>query len=124
MSEKCKISVEELSEVITIKNNIIQIIKRSEIKEKEKHLLFSLCILTAYKILYEIEWVSSVILRKSLDDSRVGDLKHSAEEIAKSSLIGNRGARRHKEYKISGKGIDMACDIIKKLSKDESIVDN
>lgn len=124
LAKKCNISVDTLSEVITIKNNIVQIIKRPNLKEKQKHLFFSLCILTAYKILYEIEWLSSSILRKSLDESAVGDLGHSAEALSTTPLIANRGSRIHTEYKITGKGVDTAIEIIKKLAKDEPIVES
>ena len=124
LAQKCSISTESLSEIITIKNNIIQIIKRPKIQEKQKHVLFSLCIITAYKILYEIEWLSSVILRKALDESRVGDLGHSSEAMIETPLIVNRGTKKAKEYKITGKGVDTAIEIIKKLSKDEPIAES
>ena len=124
LAKKCGISKDELSEVITIRNNIVQIIKRPSIQEKQKHVLFSLCILTAYKVLYEIEWLSSITLRKSLDESGVGDLTHSSEGISETPLIVDRGSKKAKEYKITGKGMDKAFSIIKKLSGDESIVEN
>jgi len=123
LAKKCSISTESLSEIITIKNNIIQIIKRPKIQERQKHVLFSLCILTAYKILYDIEWISSVILRKALDESGVGDLGHASEALFETPLIANRGTKKATEYKISGKGVDTAIEIIKKLAKDEPIVE-
>lgn len=124
LSKKCGITTDALSEVITIKNNIIQIIKRPKIKESEKHVLFTACILACYRILYEIEWLSTNLLKKCLDDSAVGDLGHYAEDIAKESFILPRGEKRGKEYKITGKGLDMAYEVIKKLSKDEPLVEN
>ena len=124
LAKKCSLSTESLSEIITIKNNIIQIIKRPKIQEKQKHALFSLCILTAYKILYDIEWLSSVILRKALDESGVGDLSNSSEALVETPLIVDRGTKKAKEYKITGKGVDTAIEIIKKLAKDEPIVES
>lgn len=124
LAEKCGISPDELSEVITIKNNVIQIIKRPELQENEKHVLFSLCIMTSYKILYEIEWVPTIIIKKCLDESGVGDMGHSSGNIKKSSLILDRGDRKGTEYKITGKGMDKAFEIIKKLSKDEPITES
>ena len=124
LSKNCGISTDELSEVLTIKNNTIQIIKRPKIKESEKHVLFSICILGCYKILYEIEWLPSTILKKCLDASAVGDINHYAEAVAKESNILPRGDGKGREYKITGKGLDKAYDLIKKLSKDESIIEN
>ena len=85
LSKNCGISADELSEVITIKNNNIQIIKRPKINKNQKHVLFSLCILAGYRILYELEWVSSSQLRICLDASAVGDLKHLPNTIANES---------------------------------------
>ncbi len=124
LAEKCGISLDTLSEVITIKNNVIQIIKRPEIKENEKHVLFSLCILASYKILYEIEWVPTFTIKECLDESGAGDMGHSSTNIKKSSLILDRGDRKGMEYKITGKGMDKAFEIIKKLSKDAPITEN
>jgi len=86
--------------------------------------LFSLCILTAYKILYDIEWLSSIILRKALDESGVGDLGHSSEALVETPLLVDRGSKKAREYKITGKGLDTAIEIMKKLSKDEPIIEN
>ena len=124
LSKKCNISTDELSEVITIKNDYIHITKRQKIKEVQKHLLFSACILASYKILYEMEWLPADLLKKCLDRSGVGDLDHFSKALANSSFILLRGERRGKKYKITGKGLDYACDIIKKLSRDESIIEN
>lgn len=124
LSKKCNIDTDALSEVITIKNNIIHIIKRPKIKETKKHLLFSSCILAGYRILYEIEWLSASLLKKCLDESGVGDLNHYYEAVGEASYILPRGEGRGKEYKMTGKGLDKAYEIIKKLSKDESIVEN
>lgn len=124
LAEKCGVSSDTLSEVVTIKNNVIQLIKRPSIKESEKHILFTLCILTCYKILYELEWIQSHTLKKCLDESGVGDLTHSAQYIKKSSLILDRGSGKGMEYKITGKGMDKAFEIMKKLSKDEPIIEN
>jgi len=124
LAEKCGVSPDTLSEVVTIKNNVIQLIKRPSIKESEKHILFTLCILTCYKILYELEWILAQKLKKCLDESGVGDLRHSASNIKKSSLILDRGSGKGMEYKITGKGMDEAFEIMKKLSKDEPIIEN
>jgi len=124
LAKICGISPDTLSEVITIKNDVIQIIKRPEIQENEKHVLFSLCILASYKILYEIEWVPTFTIKKCLDESGAGDIGHSSNNIKKSSLILSRGDRKGMEYKITGKGIDKALEIFKKLSKDEPITEN
>ena len=124
LAKKCGITAEALSEVITIKDNTIHIVKRPKIKETEKHVLFSTCILASYRVLYEIEWLSTNLLKRCLDESAVGDLGHYSEGLMGVSHILPRGDRRGKEYKITGKGLDIAFEIIKKLSNDESIVEN
>ncbi len=124
LSKKCNITTDALSEVITIKNNIINIVKRPNIKESEKHVLFTACILACYRILYEIEWLPTNLLKKCLDESAVGDLGHYAEAIVKTAYVLPRGAKKGKEYKITGKGLEIAYEIIKKLSRDEPIVEN
>ena len=118
-AQKCKISEEVLLEIISIKNNFIQIVKKPKLKEKEKQVRFSLFILAGYKILYEIEWLPTKRLRKCLDDSGVGDLGHLFRGLSATSLIIDRGAKGGKEYKITGKGIDTACEYICELAKGE-----
>ena len=120
-TKKCKISEDELSEIISIKNDIIQIVKKPKLKEKEKHVQFTLCILAGYKILYEIEWLPTARLGKCLDDSGVGDLGHLFRSLSATPLIVNRGSKGGKEYKITGKGVDTACEYICKLAKGEFI---
>jgi len=118
-AKKCKISEDELSETITIKKDIIQIVKKPKLKEKEKQVQFTLCILAAYKILYEIDWLPAAKLKKCLDDSGVGDLGHLFRSISATSLIVDSGSKSGKEYKITGKGVDTACEYICKLVKGE-----
>ncbi|MCH8914948.1 MAG: hypothetical protein IIA82_03770 [Thaumarchaeota archaeon] len=118
-AKKCNISEDELFETISIKKDIIQIVKKLKLKETEKHIQFGLCILTSYKILYEIEWLPTTRFRKCLDDSGVGDLGHIFRSLSSTSLIINRGTKTGKEYKVTGKGIDTACEYICKLAKGE-----
>jgi len=123
ITSKCKISESDFNETITIKNNIVEIVKRIEVKENVKHVAYGSIILTVYSVLYELEWVPSGLLKKCLDMSGVGDLGHLSRSIKKTSLIMDRGEVTGTEYKVTGKGMDVAFDYISKLSKDEKITE-
>ena len=107
--------------MITIKKDVIHIIKRPTLNESEKHVLFSIVILACYKMLFETEWLPSYKLRKCLHASTVGDLTHYAEHISKSKFIAMTEKTKGLEYKITGDGIDEAYKIIQKLLNNEYI---
>ena len=121
LTSKCKISEEKIKETIAIKNDIIEILKRITAQEKFKQMVFSMIILATYRVIFEIEWLPASYLRKCLDSSGVGDLNHLYRNLPSTSLIVNSGAKKGTEYKITGKGMDLAFEYIKKLADGENI---
>ncbi len=124
LASKCKISEEQLRETISTKKNLIEVVKRLEGDEKFKHKIYSLCILTTYRILAGVEWLPSSYLVKSLDLCGAGDLKHLYRSLTDTTLIVASGKRRGMEYKITGKGLDMTYNIIHNLAKGEKLNEN
>lgn len=123
LATKCNISLDELKETIAVHGNVIEIVKRTKIKEKEKHILCSLIILTAYRILAEKEWISSSTLKKCLDRSAVGDIIHLPRSLGNTPLINSTGTKKGRQYMVIGKGMDLAFEFIHKLAKNEEIKD-
>lgn len=121
LTSKCKISGEKIKETVAIKNNIVEILKRITAQEKFKQMVFSLIILAIYKMIYEIEWIPASYLRRCLDSSGVGDLNHLYRNLPNTSLIVNSGAKKGTEYKITGKGMDVAFEYLEKLANGENI---
>ncbi len=118
---KSNITAGEFKETISIHENIIEILKRRKEKENKKHVIFSIVILTIYRVLSEREWMKASLLKKSLDKSGVGDLNHLPRSLKKTSLIVGTGSSSSKKYMVTGKGMDLGFEYIRKLSKDQEM---
>lgn len=122
LASKCNISKEKFSETISIKNEIVEILKKIQGSNAFKQLIFSQCILATYRILCEVEWVPVSFLRKSLEMSGVGSISNLAPNLSgHSNLIVDRGAFFGTEYKVTGEGLHSAYKIIEKLTKGEKL---
>lgn len=121
-AEKCGISVTELDEVFYFEKDIIKIVAPLSGSEPEKQLIVARCVLTAFDVVLGQPWVKALILSRCVGASKVGQLKHLAENLKKDKQsIRLQGSRRSAEYKITEYGKALTFEIIKKLVKGGSL---
>lgn len=120
LAKKCDVTNNELSEIMVIKNNVIEIIKPIIGSEAIQHRTVAQIVLATYFILYDIEWLPSRELRKCLDISGLTGFTHLGTNLSSiTSSITSKGLKKGTEYKITGKGLRVAYELIKKLSKNK-----
>ena len=121
-AKKCNLTVRELRDVFSMNDDLISIIAPIEGTEAEKQSIASQCILTAYELLFDMEWLESSKLMKCINSSGIGGLDHFARNIRKKKIfrIQGKGKGKALEYKISGLGRLQAFEIIHDLAKGES----
>lgn len=121
-AQKCRLTLQELKDVFYTDKELIYLISPLPGSEAEKQTLASQCILTAYELLFEKEWLEAPLLMKCIDLSGIGQIDHFARNIRKKQIIRIRGKGKGKslEYKITGLGRLQAFEIIHDLAKGES----
>lgn len=119
LANKCNVTINELEQVIFIKDNTIEIISPISGSDARKHVIVTQCLLAAYQIIFEQEWVSSQIIIKCLRSMGVKDVTNLSLTLKKySDLVIGRGTRGHKEYRLtSGQGRISAFNTIHELAK-------
>lgn len=122
LATNCKISLSELNDTISIKDDYIQIIAPLTGTETQKQITAAQCVLAAYEVMLKRDWVPASLLTKSLDKSGIGGLANLARNLQQNSkLFRAKGVRPYKEYKLFGPGRISAFDLIRKLSKGETL---
>ncbi len=122
LAKQCGIDVIELDDVLYFKDNLIKIVAPLSGAEPENQVTVVKCILTAYAVIFEQTWVKSLVLSKCVRLSKVGQLKHLAENLNKDKQSFRvQGIRRSTEYKITESGKNSAYEIIRKLAKGEKL---
>lgn len=121
-AKKCNLTVRELKDVFSMNDDLISLIAPVEGTEAEKQSIASQCILTAYELLFNIEWLESSKLMKCINSSGIGGLDHFARNIRKKKIfrIQGKGKGKTLEYKISGLGRLQSFEIIHDLARGES----
>jgi hypothetical protein len=122
LAKSCGVTIKELDDVISINNDVIQVIAPISGNEADKQIVATQCILITAEVALGQEWVDSTMLRKCLNLSGIGEFDHLARNLRrKSNLIRTRGKKPNLEYKLFGPGRVSAFQIIKKLAKGESL---
>ena len=119
---KCDITIDELNDIILIKNDVVEIIKPIPGKtDSIKHIIISLCVLAVYDVVLGIEWVTSAKLTESMRSLGVRDLSNLAPHLKRSSnYFRVQGSRGHNEYKLtSAQGRQKAFQVIHQLAKND-----
>ncbi len=117
LAKNCGITVKELGDVISIKNEIIQVIHPLTGKESNKQIVAAQCILVAYDVLFGKESVNSSLLSKCIDYSGIGALNHLAENLKEhASLFRASGKGRILDYRLTGPGRKSAYEKMGRLA--------
>ena len=123
LASKCNLTIDELEQVIFIKDNAIEIISPISGSDARKHVIVTQCLLAAYQIIFGQEWVSSQTIIDCLRSMGVRDVTNLSLTLRKyPDLVIGRGTRGHKEYRLtSGQGRISAFNVIYKLAKRREI---
>lgn len=123
LATKCNITVDELDNAISIKNNIVEIIAPLTVlnTDAQKHLVVTQCVLAVYEIVLGQEWVSSSQLSECLRSVGMRDLANLAQNLrTEKDLFRYEGIKRNTRYRLtSGEGRKSAFNTIHKLAKGE-----
>jgi hypothetical protein len=118
LAKNCGITIKELDEVISIKNDMVQVIFPLTGNESTKQIIAAQCILVTYDIVFGKEPVNSSLLSKCIDYSGIGALNHLAENLKEhSDLFRAAGKGTRLDYRLTGPGRKSAYETIKKLAK-------
>jgi len=122
LAKKCGIKTDELNDVISIKDDVIEILSiPDKISNEKKQLISAQCVLLTYEIMMNQEWTNTSVLKNCVDKSGVGTNNFSRTMNDNKSLIKSRGELSGTEYKLSGPGRKNAAGLIRKLAKGEEI---
>ena len=126
LAKLCSITLEELMDVFKFRENTVEIIVPIIGNDAFKRLIGSQCYLAAAEIVFDKEWIESKELTECMRSMGVKDLANMAPTLKKlSDIFRSSGSRGHNKYKLtSGFGRKSAFELIKKLAKGESLVEN
>lgn len=118
LAKRCKINVEQLSDIISLKGNDIELIAKISGVESEKQIIAAQIILCSYEIILGQEWTKSTSLKESLRKSGITDpYGHLAGNLQKhESIFRIRGSGKGSEYKLTGPARTAVYEIISKLA--------
>ena len=121
-SEKSNLSVSDIKDVFYINDMEIYVLVKMMGSDAEKQAIISQCILTAYQLLFDKEWINTHQLKKCVIDSGVKGMDHFARNLRsrKNILVRGKGKGAALEYKISGIGKLETFEIIRDLVRGES----
>ena len=118
LAKNCGVSIKELEEVLYFDKDIIKVIAPLSGSEPEKQLLVAKCVLTAFDVVLEQQWIKAIILSRCVGASKVGQLAHLSKNLQRDKQsIRLQGNRKSTEYKITEYGKATSYEIIKKLAK-------
>jgi hypothetical protein len=126
LAQICGIPLSKLKDVISIKNDKVEIIAPIKGSDAKKQIIASECILAAYEIVFKQEWIKASLLTESLCAMGIQRLGNLSANLSRSSeLFRKRGAKRNTEYKLTtAEGRISAYQIIRKLSNGEPFDEN
>ena len=122
-AEKCNLSKNDLKDIFYIDNDQIHLLDVPSGTSAEKQGIVSQCILTAYHIFFDREWLDSSQLMRCVANSNVEGMDHFARNMRrrKNILIRGKGKGNTLEYRITGSGkletFELIHDIIKGILK-------
>lgn len=123
LAAKCNITITELDDAISIKDDTIEIIAplTGVESDAQKHLIITQCVLAAYEVVLGKEWVPTSVLTECLKSSGVKDLANFAPNLKKQPMLfRSKGVKRSMQYRLtSGEGRQSAFNIIHRLAKGE-----
>ncbi len=121
-ANNCGITFSELNDIMVIENDIIQILIPFDGTNAEKQIKLSQCVLTAFDVILQKEWISAEILSESLRYAGIS-LDHLPRNLRRNSnifRIRGRGKGKNLEYRITEFGKRSAFELIQKLAKEVS----
>ena len=125
LATNCNITVEELKNVISIKDNKVELICPINIKnESKKQNTATRCILITNEIVFKNEWTKTPELKEALREIGIQDNGGNLATNLKrhTELFRIRGKNIGTEYKLtSTEGRISSYEIIRKLAKNESL---
>jgi len=126
LAKQCSITIEELEDVFSIKQDSVKIISPINGNDAFKRFIASQCYLIASEIVLGKDWIESKELAEVMREIGVKDLSNLSPELKKNSDIFRVDAKRgHNKYKLtSGIGRNSAFKIIRKLAKSEDLNEN
>ena len=121
-TEKCNLSTSDIKDIFYIDDMEIYVLIKIMGRDAEKQVIVSQCILTAYQLLFDKEWITARQLQKCVIESDVGGMDHFARNLRrrKNIIVRGKGKGAALEYKISGVGKLETFEIIRGLVRGES----
>jgi len=126
LATNCDITKDELNDVFSINNNLIEMLVPVSGMEVEQQVISSQCLLAAYEVVFGYDWVDSPLLGESLRAMGIKDKGHnlSTNLKKKSDLFRLMGKAPHKKYKLTIPGRKSAFILIRKLAKGEKLYED
>jgi len=125
LSNRCKISVDELDDVAKIeKDNDIELLIPFSGKESEQQILGAQIVLLIYESVLDTEWLSGTILKEILRKASIPDKGGNFAKYMKgrSDLFRSSGTKASTKYTLtSNKGRSSATELLRKFAKGEKI---
>jgi len=120
LAKKCNITIEQLNDFIILKDDdTAELLVKlgNDLKEKERQVQSSQCIILALEYGTGQEWIDPVKLSKSIEHSGISS-SHISRTLEKNNRIfKGTGKGRGKKYKLSGPGRIETFELIQKLVK-------
>ena len=117
LSQKAGLTVAELEDIFDFGDNEIRIIAPLSGTMSEKRLVATQCILTAYRIILNREWVIASELAKHMKALSLYN-SHLSRDLAKNKqTFREKGKTKSKKYRITDVGIKSSLNIIKDLAR-------
>lgn len=122
LAARCNISIEELEDIIKIKDDGIELLVSFSGKESEQQVSGILIVLLSFEMILGNEWVPSVKLKEILRAANISDKSGNLAKILKShsDLFRHTGSNVATKYTLtSNKGRSNAIELLEKLAKGE-----
>lgn len=117
LAAKCKINTDNIRNVFEFNKGRFVLLKEPEGKtDVEIQIKSSLCVLTAYKISQDKEWIKASVLVDSISERGIS-LNHFSKNIGtRKDLIKKMGEKKGTQYGITTKGWQEGLELITSLS--------
>ena len=110
-------TVAELEDIFDFGDNEIRIIAPLSGTMSEKQLVAAQCILTAYRIIFNREWVIASELAKHMKALSLYNNNLSRDLAKNKQIFRKKGKTVSQEYKITDAGMKSSLNIIKDLAR-------
>lgn len=125
LAQNSGLSNSELDDVLSFGDNTVEILAPLKGSLGKRQKIGSICILSAFHMIFLEDWVGGGILSQSLRDSGIPDRGNNLPTILSSfnELFVRRGRGKSIEYKLTAPGRNLAFKILQNLGKGKDLDD-